>query len=152
MSDKASADITVITKENLSTSGVTLEQAVAFLHDHLEEFRDTPAAIENAIRFALSANNREKGFLIAAHKGGELAGLVVMNETGMDGYVPPHFLVYIAVNRNFRKQGIGKQLMKTAISETKGDISLHVEYDNPAKKLYEAVGFTSKYAEMRLPR
>jgi predicted GNAT family acetyltransferase len=31
-----------------------------------------------------------------------------------------------------------------------GDIKLHVEYDNPrATTLYERLGFTSKYAEMR---
>jgi ribosomal protein S18 acetylase RimI-like enzyme len=32
---------------------------------------------------------------------------------------------------------------------TNGDIALHVEYDNPAKNLYERAGFTSKYIEMR---
>jgi ribosomal protein S18 acetylase RimI-like enzyme len=152
MNNQETIEVSIITKENLSSTPITVKQAVDFLYDHLEEFRDTPQAIENAIQYALSEADRNKGFLIAAFKKGELAGLVVMNETGMDSYVPPHFLVYIAVNRNFRKQGIGKLLMKTAIRETKGAISLHVEYDNPAKKLYEAVGFTSKYAEMRLAR
>ena len=45
---------------------------------------------------------------------------------------------------------IGKQLMEKAISIAEGNIALHVEPDNPAKKLYEKLGFTNKYLEMRL--
>jgi ribosomal protein S18 acetylase RimI-like enzyme len=32
----------------------------------------------------------------------------------------------------------------------RGNIALHVEPDNPAKILYEKLGFTNKYLEMRL--
>ena len=39
--------------------------------------------------------------------------------------------------------------MDTAARLTEGDLALHVEYDNPAKRLYERLGFRSKYAEMR---
>lgn len=42
--------------------------------------------------------------------------------------------------------------MQTAIQQTKGAIALHVEPDNPAKKLYEHFGFTNKYLEMRLQK
>jgi ribosomal protein S18 acetylase RimI-like enzyme len=37
-----------------------------------------------------------------------------------------------------------------AISIAEGNIALHVEPDNPAKGLYEKLGFTNKYLEMRL--
>jgi ribosomal-protein-alanine N-acetyltransferase len=37
-----------------------------------------------------------------------------------------------------------------AIENTEGNIALHVEPDNPAKNLYERMGFTNKYLEMRL--
>jgi [ribosomal protein S18]-alanine N-acetyltransferase len=46
--------------------------------------------------------------------------------------------------------GIGKRLMDLAIEQTPGDIALHMEPDNPARRLYERLGFTSKYIEMRL--
>jgi [ribosomal protein S18]-alanine N-acetyltransferase len=48
-----------------------------------------------------------------------------------------------------RGRGIGKHLMKETIKHAEGDIALHVEPDNPAGFLYEKVGFTSKYKEMR---
>ena len=49
-----------------------------------------------------------------------------------------------------RGQGIGKKLMRDTIQMANGNIALHVEPDNPARFLYEKVGFTSKYIEMRL--
>jgi len=39
--------------------------------------------------------------------------------------------------------------METAISTAVGSIALHVEPNNPAKGLYEKLGFTNKYLEMR---
>jgi len=42
--------------------------------------------------------------------------------------------------------------MQKAIELTKGSIALHVEPDNPARFLYEKVGFSTKYIEMRLKK
>jgi ribosomal protein S18 acetylase RimI-like enzyme len=58
-------------------------------------------------------------------------------------------LVYIAVDKQYRGKGIGKQLMQEVMQQTNGGIALHVEPDNPAKFLYEKLGFTNKYLEMR---
>ena len=74
---------------------------------------------------------------------------VVVNKTGMDGYIPAHILVYIAVHESMRGKGIGKEIMQQVMDKAKGGIALHVEPDNPAKKLYERLGFTNKYLEMR---
>ncbi|MEZ4824297.1 MAG: GNAT family N-acetyltransferase [Ignavibacteria bacterium] len=79
----------------------------------------------------------------------KIIGAVVINETGMDGYIPSNILVYIAIHRNHRGKGIGKKLMLEVMPKTKGGIALHVEPDNPAKFLYEKLGFTNKYLEMR---
>ncbi len=48
-----------------------------------------------------------------------------------------------------RGMGIGKKLMTQALTMTQGGVALHVEPDNPARKLYEKLGFTHKYLEMR---
>jgi ribosomal protein S18 acetylase RimI-like enzyme len=40
--------------------------------------------------------------------------------------------------------------MMEAINTAKGNIALHVEPENPARYLYEKLGFTNKYLEMRL--
>ena len=79
-----------------------------------------------------------------------IVGAVILNNTGMGGFIPENILVYIAVDNSQRGKGYGKSLMQKAISVANGDIALHVEPNNPAKKLYEKLGFTNKYLEMRL--
>ena len=50
------------------------------------------------------------------------------------------------------QRGIGGRLIEHCLGLCNGDVKLHVEYDNPAKRLYERLGFESKYAEMRWTR
>ena len=76
-------------------------------------------------------------------------GAVVVNQTGMVDYIPENILVYIAIHNQHRGQGIGKRLVQEAIEIADGNIALHVEPDNPAKHLYEKLGFNNKYLEMR---
>ncbi|MDP5096315.1 MAG: GNAT family N-acetyltransferase, partial [Flavobacterium sp.] len=56
------------------------------------------------------------------------------------------------VDNSQRGKGYGKQLMQKAIASVEGNIALHVEPNNPAKLLYEKLGFTNKYLEMRLTK
>lgn len=123
---------------------------IEFLFKHLDRFGDSKEAIGKSIDYAFSGQEGKGGFILTGYLNNELVGAVVMNRTGMDGYIPENILVYIAVDAAKRGNGIGKQLMEAAIDRSQGDIALHVEYDNPAKRLYERIGFGSKYAEMRL--
>lgn len=125
------------------------ENFINFLHTHLDRFRDPKDQIEMSIDYAFSPSDGKGGFLLAAYYDGNLVGTLVMNSTGMDGYIPANILVYIAVDASYRGKGIGKQIMQKSFEVAEGSIKLHVEYDNPAKRLYERLGFTSKYAEMR---
>ena len=125
------------------------DEFVDFLYTHLDRFGDTKSAIKKSLDYAFGKNSGQGGFLLAAYFDNELAGELVINRTGMGEYIPENILVYVAVNSKFRNKGIGRQIVEKAISECDGDVALHVEYDNPAKRLYERVGFGTKYAEMR---
>lgn len=122
---------------------------IEFLHKNLEQFRDPPDQIQGAIDYAFSKAEGKGGFLMLQEINGELIGVVVMNRTGMKGYIPENILVYLATDSSKAPIGSGAKLMKQVLKEVDGDVALHVEYDNSAKKLYENLGFTSKYAEMR---
>lgn len=123
-----------------------------FLFEHLDEFGDNKDDIMKCLDYAVSNYGHQGGFVLLAREEGTLVGAVVMNKTGMEGYIPENILVYIAVHGNQRGKGLGKQLMERAIKQANGNIALHVEPNNPAKRLYERLGFTNKYLEMRLNR
>lgn len=122
---------------------------IDFLFKHLEQYGDPWEDIEKAVDFSLKMYESFGGFILVSYEGTEISGVVVVNRTGMSGYIPENILVYIATHSQMRGKGIGKFLMQEAINHAEGDIALHVEPDNPAGFLYEKVGFTSKYKEMR---
>lgn len=124
-------------------------ELVDFLYDHLDEYGDKKEHIAKAIEYAMHPYPLAGGFVIEARENDQIVGAVVMNKTGMEGYIPENILVYIAVHRDHRGKGIGKILMDKAMKTAKGDIALHVEEDNPANILYKKVGFVNPYLEMR---
>lgn len=121
-----------------------------FLLVHLGKFGDPKEDIMKCLDYALDAGLQAGGFVILAREKGNVVGALVMNKTGMSGYIPENILVYIAVDEQMRGKGIGKKILDLAIKMANGAIALHVEPDNPARKLYERLGFTNKYLEMRL--
>ncbi|MCX7546744.1 GNAT family N-acetyltransferase [Xanthomarina sp. F1114] len=126
---------------------------VNFLHSHLQEFSDTKEAISKCLDYAVKNTISSFGGFVLVLKEKELIqGITIINKTGMTDYIPENILVYIAVHKNARGKGIGKKLIQEAISLAHGDIALHVEPNNPAIKLYEKLGFTNKYLEMRLTK
>ncbi len=127
------------------------EEIADFLYHNLEQYGDPKADIMKAINYVFDKDSYGGKIIIAYHDN-EIKGVVVLNKTGMQGYIPETILVYIAVKHDCRGMGFGKQLMNKAKRVCDGNIALHVEEDNPAKFLYEKVGFVKKYAEMRLVR
>lgn len=119
-----------------------------FLHEHLEEYGDDLQDILQCIDYTM--NPDKGGNIILGLEHEKIIGAVILNTTGMGRYIPENILVYIAVNNQNRGKGIGKQLMQEAIRISTGAIALHCEPNNPALHLYQKLGFTSKYLEMRL--
>ncbi|CAM4128809.1 GNAT family N-acetyltransferase [Flavobacterium sinopsychrotolerans] len=119
-----------------------------FLYTHLEQYGDTIEDIQKCIDYVM--NPDKGGNIVVGIEEQKIVGVVILNNTGMKDFIPENILVYIAVDNSQRGKGFGKQLMQKAISIAEGNIALHVEPDNPAKKLYESLGFTNKYLEMRL--
>lgn len=139
--------ITPETGENKTYSHQTIAN---FLFTHLEQYGDKTEDILKCIAYAM--NPEKGGTIIVGLDNEKIVGVVILNNTGMGGFIPENILVYVAVDNSLRGKGFGKKLMQKAIETAKGDIALHVEPDNPAKILYEKLGFTNKYLEMRLTK
>ena len=140
----------IINKETGEDLQFSNDQIASFLEVHLDRFGDKKEDILKCIAYVFNPN--KGGFITLAIENEHIIGAVIINETGMDGFIPENILVYIAVHENYRGKGMGSQLMQKVMNIAQGSIALHVEPDNPAKKLYERLGFTNKYLEMRLQR
>ncbi|KUF43257.1 GNAT family N-acetyltransferase [Myroides marinus] len=130
-----------------------IEQYCNFLYQHLEQYGDKKEDILKAIHYALAKNDKPGGFILyATDSNDNIVGIAVLLDTLMDGFIPEHILVYLAIDASVRGQGLGGQLLDRVKTEAKGSIALHVDRDNPAQNLYERKGFEKKYIEMRLTR
>lgn len=146
----------MITLETLSTidnaTYLQKNEIADFLFLHLGQYGDPKDDIMKCLDYALDQSMHAGGFVVMARENGKILGALIMNKTGMSGYIPENILVYIAVDADQRGKGIGGKIMEMAIKMANGSIALHVEPENPARKLYERIGFTNKYLEMRLTK
>ncbi len=143
---------TIIFDTTKKPSASEKNEVVEFLHDNLQQYGDHPKHILKAIDYSIKEFSSFGGFTMLIKEDTKIKGAVVVNQTGMGGYIPENILVYIATHKDHRGEGLGKKLMQKTIEHTNGDIALHVEANNPAKKLYEKLGFTNPYLEMRLKK
>lgn len=125
---------------------------INFLHQHLDEYGDIKKDIRKSVDYSLKEMTSFGGYIVILKNRAEIIGAVVVNHTGMGGYIPENILVYIAIHNEHRGEGLGKKLIKKTIDMANGDIALHVEKDNPAIHLYKKLGFTNPYLEMRLKK
>lgn len=123
-----------------------------FLFTNLEQYGDKIEDILKCMEYATKEIASFGGYIFVYEEQNKKLGVVVINQTGMKGYIPENILVYIATAKESRGKGVGKKLMEVVLNYVKGDIALHVEANNPAKFLYEKYGFTNPYLEMRLKR
>ena len=141
-------EINIYDKDNLPSQEE--KQSISeFLYKELGGYGDPISQIHAAMDYSLGVDGKPGGFITTLKENGKLVCSVVVNKTGMGGYIPENILVYIATDENQRGKGIGKKIMEKVIERAEGGIALHVEPDNPAKYLYEKLGFTNKYLEMR---
>ena len=140
----------IITPQTGEDKVYTHQTIASFLFTHLEQYGDKIEDILKCINYAM--NPEKGGSIIVGLDDSKIVGVVILNNTGMSGFIPENILVYIAVDNSQRGKGFGKKLMQKAIDTVDGNIALHVEPDNPAKELYEKLGFTNKYLEMRLTK
>ncbi len=124
-------------------------ETIDFLSHHLDGYDDDEEHIANAILYAMNTNPLAGGFILLFRDEQKIIGAVVMNKTGMDGYIPANTVVYLAVHKDYRGKGQGKKLLKRAMQLTKGDIAIHIKKDQPTDFLTREIGFENEYLELR---
>ena len=107
-------NVTYIDANTNSNKPFTDAQIVAFLHTHLDQYGDDKESISRCLNFAMERNNGLGGFAVVASEGEEIIGAVIINKTGMGGYIPENILVYMRL-RN----------LHVIICPNEQDITLH---------------------------
>jgi DNA-binding MarR family transcriptional regulator/ribosomal protein S18 acetylase RimI-like enzyme len=147
--DVSDVQINVYRSASEFPSWLTVQGLAEFLHEALKPYEDTVEDIKSGIEYAFSDESGKGGFVLVAEQDKRPLGALVMLKTGMSGYIPENILVFVAVDPSARGMGLGGKLVQKGFDTAEGDVKLHVEYDNPAKRLYERLGMVTKYAEMR---
>jgi ribosomal-protein-alanine N-acetyltransferase len=145
-------DILVVHEEEELPDWAPRTAVSRFFHEGMKPYEDRLEDVERGLDYAFSDAEGKGGFLVIGRYDGKLASALLMLNTGMGGYVPENILLFVGTLPELRGKGIGRAICEKAIDSCEGAVKLHVEYDNPAKRLYERIGFVSKYAEMRLER
>ncbi|MFO8130329.1 MAG: GNAT family N-acetyltransferase [Bacteroidales bacterium] len=125
-------------------------QLVNFIYEHIGHNKDTREDIKKAIDYALNPYPLAGGFILYYEEKGEVIGVALLNNTGMQGYVPENLLVYLITHKDHRKKGLGRKLLQKAMEMTSGDMALHIEKDHPALAFIKEMGFENPFLEMRL--
>ncbi len=129
---------------------LTKNEIAEFLIEQMDGYGDDYIEISKCLDFALSNYPHQGGFVVLAKENDSIKGAVVVCKTGMEAFIPENVLVYFAVHRDYRGRGLGTALLKKTIKLVNGGISLHVHPKNPARELFEKVGFQYRSFEMRL--
>ena len=133
-------------------SEIQMQQVADFLVKELGEFGDSKEDVLKCLQYSQTGPPHPGGLVMVVGDFDKLEAILVVNHTGMSGYIPEHILVYFAVGVEKRGLGLGHEMLNFLLTQVQGGIALHVESSNPAKRLYERFGFTNKYLEMRLER
>jgi len=130
-------------------SWITTEGLAEFIFENIKPYEDTLDDTRKAVAMALDPARPEGDFILVAEEGRKPVGALIMLRTGMMGFIPENILLMVCIHPSMRGRGIGGRIIRKGLETAEGDVKLHVEYDNPAKQVYEKIGFTTKYAEMR---
>jgi GNAT superfamily N-acetyltransferase len=132
-------------------SYLVIDRITNFLYLHLEDCKDNKKAIRQSLMYAAKEITSLGGYTFITKKEGIIIGAVVINKTGMKEYQSENLLVYLAVHKDFRKQGIATKLIEEAIRYCDGNMTLQIDKENNAAiKVFEKNGFTSKKIQMTL--
>lgn len=147
--DANGVEIVTVTGPEAWPAWASTESVGAFLHEKMKPYHDELEDVRRGIERALSDEDGGGGFVLVAGLKERIVGALVIVATGMGGYVPENLLLFVGVTPELRGHGLGRRLVARAQETCGGSMKLHVEPDNPAKRLYARLGFAHKYDEMR---
>ena len=97
---------------------------IGFLRQYSEATWMDTTAILKAVEYAIKETPSFGGFIVTAEEKGKIVAALIVNKTGMQGYMPEYITVLQAVLPTYNKDTIYNDLIAKAIALTKGDIAM----------------------------
>jgi [ribosomal protein S18]-alanine N-acetyltransferase len=142
-------DLQVIRRAEELPEGESLAGLADFFHETMRPWQDTRPDVVKALNYVFGAAPGQGGFLVLAREQGRRAGALLMLDLALGGFVADHLLLFVSVEPEQRGRGLGRRIIECALGQCPGTVKLHVDFENPAGRLYERLGFEKKYYEMR---
>lgn len=131
-------------------SFLNITRITNFLYEHLEDCKDPKNVIRTSLKYAAKEITSLGGYAFVMKKNDEIIGAIVINKTGMSEYQSENLMTYLAIHKNYRKQGFATQLINKTVDYCNGNITLNIKRENNAIRLFEKNGFESKKIKMTL--
>ena len=100
---------------------------INFICNYQEDTNLTKSLITHLVDYALKEISSFGGFVVTEEAGNEILGAMVVNNTGMEGYMPNNLIVASAFLPSRGKQGSKKRILQKIMHVTRGDTTLLVK-------------------------
>ncbi len=119
--------ITPIVYDAFTGIGISKKKAIiGFLYQYSEATWMDATAIQKSVEYAIKETPSFGGFIITAEEEGKIVAVLIVNKTGMVGYMPEYIAVQQAILPTYKKTSVTQDLITKAATLTKGDIAVVV--------------------------
>ena len=115
-------------------------ELVNFLNTYQENPELDLSIIKHLVDYALKEIYSFGGFIVTEEDDQKIIGVMVINNTGMQGYMPNNLIVASAFIPGMLIQGASKRLIQKAIHFTKGDIAYLINSPQEKEQLQKNLG------------
>lgn len=115
-------------------------ELIKFLSDYPENRELNSSTLVHLIDYALKEIHSFGGFIVTEEKDKEIIGAMVVNNTGMHGYMPNNLIVASAFVPGLLKTGSKKRLIQKIMYITKGDTAYLINNDIEKEVLPKNLG------------
>ena len=142
--------ITPIIYDAFTGIGISKKKAIiGFLSQYSETTWLDKNAISQAIDYAVKEIPSFGGFIVTAEENHQILAALIVNKTGMQGYMPQNIAVLNAVLPAYKNSTVIKEIKAKAMVLTRGDIAMVV--NNQSVKDMELKSMTVEAKYMQLP-
>ena len=113
---------------------------INFICDYQEDTSLDKPTIAHLVDSALKEVSSFGGFVVTEEKQEEVLGVMIVNNTGMEGYMPNNLIVLGAFLPNIGKEGSKKRILQKIMHLTRGEAALIIKASDNSENSLRNLG------------